>query len=86
MKIKDGFILREVAGKIVALPTDSDLDLNSMITLNEAGAFLWKQLQNDITEDELVAAVLREYDVKEADVRASVNAFVKKLSDNDFLE
>ena len=40
MKLKDGFILREVAGQTVVLPTGGDLHLNMMITLNETAKFL----------------------------------------------
>ena len=85
MKIKDGFVLRQVAGQTVVLPADSALDLNMMITLNETGAFLWERLQNDTDEAALVAALLEEYDVDEETAKQSVQAFVKKLSDNEFL-
>ena len=63
MKIKDGFILREVAGETVVIPTDDTLDLNMMITLNETGAFLWKQLEQDTNESTMVSALVGEYDV-----------------------
>ena len=86
MKIKDGFVLRQVAGQTVVLPADSALDLNMMITLNETGAFLWERLQNDTDEAALVAALLEEYDVDEETAKQSVQAFVKKLSDNEFLQ
>ena len=85
MKIKDGFMLRQVAGQNVVLPADSALDLNMMITLNETGAFLWERLQNDTDEAALVEALLEEYDVDEETAKQSVQAFVKKLSDNEFL-
>lgn len=85
MKIKDGFLLREVAGQTVVLPVANTLDLNMMITLNGTGAFLWEHLQSETTEAELVAALLSEYDVDEATAAASVAAFVKKLNDNGFL-
>lgn len=85
MKIKDGFLLRQVAGQTVVLPTGSELDLNMMITLNDTGAFLWEQLQKETDEAALVAALLTEYDVDEATAQQSVATFVKKLSDNDFL-
>lgn len=85
MRIKDGFLLRQIAGQHVVLPTDSDLDLNMMITLNETGAFLWEKLQSEIDEDALVAALLGEYDVDEATARTSVAAFVKKLNEHGFL-
>lgn len=85
MKIKDGFLLRQVAGQMVVLPTGGELDLNMMITLNDTGAFLWERLQAETDEDALVAALLGEYDVDEATARRCVREFVKKLDDNGFL-
>ena len=85
MKLKEGFLLRQVAGQTVVLPTGDELDLNMMITLNDTGAFLWERLQDETTEDALVEALLGEYDVDEATARKSVAAFVHKLNDNGFL-
>ena len=85
MKIKDGFLLRQVAGQTVVLPVGGDLDLNMMITLNDTGAFLWQRLQEDTDENGLVAALLAEYDVDEATARKAVAAFTQKLSSHGFL-
>lgn len=85
MKIKEGFLLRQVAGQTVVLPTGNELDLNMMITLNDTGAFLWERLQSETEEAALVSALLAEYDVDEETARKSVSAFVKKLNDNGFL-
>lgn len=85
MKLKDGFILRRVAGKTVVLPCDEALDLNMMITLNDTGALLWEKLQEETTQEALVAALLGEYDVDEETAKASVAAFVEKLNANGFL-
>lgn len=86
MRIKNGYIVRQIAGQYVAVPTEGDVDLSLMITLNETGAFLWERLQNDTDEAALVAALLEEYDVDEETAKQSVQAFVKKLSDNEFLQ
>ena len=86
MKLKDGFLLRSVAGQTVVLPTGGDLDLNMMITLNETGAFLWEHLENDTNEAALVEALLAEYDVDKATAENAVEAFVQKLESNGFLE
>ena len=85
MKLKEGFILRKVAGEVIVLPSGDDLDLNMMITLNETGEFLWKRLETGAEVEELVQAMLGEYDVDEATARAGVQRFVTKLSDNGFL-
>lgn len=85
MKLKEGYIVRNVAGQIVVLPTGDELDLNLMITLNETGKFLWNILENGATEDELVAAVLASYDVDEETAKSAVVSFVSKLNEHGFL-
>ena len=85
MKIKEGFILREVADQIVVLPTGDQLDLNMMITLNDTGRFLWEHLQQETPKEELVAALLAEYEVDEELAAKSVDAFVQNLRDGELL-
>ena len=86
MKLKDGFILRSVAGETVVVPTGDDLDLNMMITLNETGKFLWEHLEKGAEESELVAALLQEYEVDEQTARNHVALFIKKLNENGFIK
>ncbi len=85
MKIKEGFLLRNIAGQTVVLPTGGDLDLNMMITLNDTGAFLWEHLQEETDEAALVQALLKEYDVTEETAAKAVSAFAEKLRKNNFL-
>ena len=66
MKIKDGFILREVAGNyIVVAVGEAVKSFNGVINLNETGAFLWKILQTGGDEQSLITALLSEYEVSE---------------------
>ena len=85
MKIKEGFLLREVVGQNVVLPAGDTLDLNVMITLNETGAFLWERMQSETSQEALVEALLGEYDVDRTMAADCVAAFVKKLEENGFL-
>lgn len=85
MKLKEGFVLRTVAGDTIVVPTGATLDLNMMITLNETGKFLWEKLEKGAEEEELVAALLSEYDVAEETAKAHVVAFVQKLNGHGFL-
>ena len=85
MKLKDGFVLRTVAGDTIVVPTGSALDLNMMITLNDTGKFLWEKLEKGAETEDLVAALLEEYDVDETTAKAHVAAFVEKLNDHGFL-
>ncbi|MBQ1264229.1 MAG: PqqD family protein [Oscillospiraceae bacterium] len=85
MKLKDGFILRTVAGETVALPTGETANLDMMITLNETGKFLWERLNVGAETEELVDALLGAYDVDRETADASVRKFVEKLKELDFL-
>ena len=85
MKLKNGFVLREVAGEIIVVPCGDELDLNMMITLNDTGRFLWQHLEKGAEEDELVSALLAEYDVAPELARQAVDAFVARLKELDFL-
>ena len=86
MKLKEGFVVREVAGQTVVLPSGENLNLNMMITLNGTGKFLWERIAVGADVDSLVADLLAEYDVDEATARAGVERFVAKLESNGFLE
>ncbi|MBQ4098484.1 MAG: PqqD family protein [Clostridia bacterium] len=82
MKIKEGYLLREVAGNyIVVAVGEAVKEFNGLVNLNESAAFLWKQLEEDKTEEQLVAALLSEYEVEEQKAKEDVGAFVKKLQE-----
>ena len=86
MKLKNGFVLREVAGETVVVPVEADLNFNGMITLNEAAKVLWGVLEKETTAEELVDAILAEFDVDRATAQGDVDAFIQKLKGLDFLE
>ncbi len=85
MKLKEGFILRTVAGETVVLPTNGVTDFDMMITLNDTGRFLWERLETGAEKEELVKAILSEYEVTEEKAVQSVDAFVARLKELDFL-
>lgn len=85
MKLKNGFVLREVSGSVVVVPTGDDLDLNMMITLNGTGRFLWEQLEKGAQKEDLLRAMLSEYDVEEETAKAHIDAFCEKLEKYGFL-
>lgn len=87
MKIKAGFVLHEVAGSFVAVPLGgAEVDLGGMLTLTPVGAFIWKLLETDTTEDDIVRAVLAEYEVDEPTARRDAHAFLEKLRAAGLLE
>ena len=85
MRIKDGFLLRQVAGQNVVLPVGEGLDLNMMITLNDTGKFLWECLQQDTDQATLAEALLAEYDVDRKTAENAVARFLDTLNSHGFL-
>ena len=81
MKIKEGFVLRTVAGENVVIPSGNNMDLSVMMTLNDTGRFLWEQLETEKTQEQLLAAVLAEYDVSAEVAEPYIAEFVEKLGE-----
>lgn len=80
MKIKEGYLLREVAGSNIVVPVGSGvMDFSGVITLNEVGAFIWRLLENDTTKEEIVSKMLEEYDVEKAVAENDVEEYIVKL-------
>lgn len=80
MKIKDNFILRTVAGMNVVLPLGADANnFKGLLTLNESGVMLFELLRNECTKEQLVCALVGEYDVSREQAQADVDEFVDKL-------
>ena len=87
MKIKNGFVVREVGGESVVVPVgEMSKVFHGMINLNETGAFLWNFFSEEHTMDEGVFALLGEYDVDEATARADVEKFIETIEKNGFAE
>lgn len=71
-------MLRYVAGKSIVVPIgQASVDFNGIINLNETGAFLWEHLAKGCTYDELLAALLGEYDVPQDIARRDIDAFLE---------
>ena len=79
MKIKKNpeLILRNVEGEAVLIPTGSFASkFNGMISLNGPAAFIWEQMENVSSREELVQKMLERYDVDEETARRDVNGFL----------
>ena len=86
MRIDKSFVLRQIAGDYVILPTGSTtLQFNGMITVNEQGAFLWERLSRGASLDEIVEAMLDEYDVDRNTAFDDVMEFLQILRKSKLL-
>lgn len=87
MKIKKGFVRREIAGKMVVVPTGKEnVDKRIIITLNQTANDIWDCIKGGKTISEIAEYLVSVYDVEYEKALKSVNDFVLKLKENDFLE
>ena len=87
MKIKKGFIVRQIAGQNVAIATgEMSKKFHGMIKLNDTGLFIWNLLQNDTTEAVIVDAVTAEYEVDVETATADVRRILGVLKDAGIIE
>lgn len=83
MKIKPGFILRQLAGENVVVPVgEAGESFNGMIRLNETGALLWRELSEGAEKDQLAEKLLETCDgVTREQVLADVGEFLDSIRD-----
>lgn len=87
MKIKEGFVLRNVVDEFIVMPTgDNIAKFEGAVVLNEVSAFVFKQLENPVSRDDLLTAMLNEYEVDEVTAAADLDALLEKFDEMGVLE
>ena len=89
MKIKEGYVLREVAGSNIVIPVgNAQMSFNGIMTLNDVGTFIWNLLDREggAEKQEILEAVLNEYDADEETVSKDIDRFIIKLQAQKLLE
>ena len=80
MKIKGEFVSREIANEHILIPVGTtSIELSGMVMLDPVGAFIWEELHEDKTVDDIVAKVLEEFEVDEPTARKDVQEFLDGL-------
>lgn len=88
MTIKKGFVAKEIAGQyvVVALGEASKI-FNGIIKLNESAKFIWDLLVEGKEKDDVVEALLNEYDGVDRETAArDFDNFVNTLKGANILE
>ncbi len=87
MKIKTDYVLHSMGNEyVVVAVNDRTEELRGMIRLNETGAFLWREMMNDCTEETLVQALTEKYEVSRETASDAVHSFLEQLSAVDVIE
>ena len=87
MKIKNGFVVREIAGQTIVIALgEATKTFNGMIKLNETGKIIWDMLAEGSDKDSIVKRICDEYEADAAMVEADVDSFIKTLQGANILE
>ena len=89
MKLKKGFVLREVCGEHVIMGEGlGAVNFGKLLALNETAAWLWKEAEamGDFTVEALADRLNEEYDVSAEDARQDVADIVAEWQSVDVIE
>ena len=83
MKLKNGFVVRTVAGKRVAVATgELAKQVKGMITLNETADLFFGMLNQGVSgTDEIVKKIISDYDIDIERAKLDTEKFVLRLSE-----
>lgn len=80
-KIKSGFVTREVGHELVLVPlTGNVAQMNELFTMNETGKFIWENIDDDTTVDELAEKMVEAFEVSPEIARRDIVGFLEKMS------
>ena len=86
MRIKNGFVLREVAGQIMVIATgEASKDFHGMIKLNSTGKVIWLALQEGLGEQAIAERLQEQFDVDSEKALEDTQAFLKQMEEMGFL-
>ena len=87
MKAKDGFVLRNVVDEQILMPVgDNIAQFNGTVLMNDVSAFVWEKLQQPTTKEELLQAVLNEFEVDEETASRDLDELLEKFAGLGILE
>lgn len=73
-------VTRKTGSEYVLVPVTNNIaDMNSVYTLNETGAFIWKQIDGKKSVAEIIEVLTGEYDIIREDAENDVFEFISNL-------
>lgn len=87
MKIKEGFVLREVLGRrIVAATGEAAKNFNGMLKLNGTAADIWQWVAEGCDREALVVKLTETYEIDAETARRDVDAVCGEMIKNGIWE
>ena len=86
MKVSNQFILRTIADEHLLIPVgEAALSVKGLIALSESGALLYEKLKGGCSQEDLMAALMAEYEVSEDVAVQDVEAFLNQMRELNML-
>ncbi len=80
MRLKEGVIIQELDGKYVMVDaSESSTRFNGIVNLNKTAAFVARQLQSEVSMDDIIKAMTEKYDVSEEVAGANAKRVIDQL-------
>jgi hypothetical protein len=74
-------VTRKTGNEYVLVPiTNNIADMNSVYTLNESGAFIWELIDGNKTVEELITAMIEEYDIDPETAKTDIFSFIDDMN------
>lgn len=87
MKIKEEYILQNIADQWVVIDTNTkSVNFNKILSLNESGCFLWKELEQGSDEEKMITALMNKFGIDEDLAKNDVKKFITELEKIGCLE
>ncbi|RGF12483.1 PqqD family protein [Blautia sp. AM16-16B] len=87
MKIKSGFVLREVAGKAVVIAVgEASKSFHGMINLNSTGKVIWQGVDKGLSEEEITSLIVDTFDVDVQTAQSGVHRMIGQMQDAGVIE
>ncbi len=87
IKIKDGYILKKVAGENIVIATgDARLSFNGIITFNEVGAEVFSRLDGTRTISRITDEIAALYDAPKDVIESDIEKLIEKMRKQGLLE
>lgn len=82
MKIKEEYILQNIADKWVVINTNGkSVNFNKILSLNSSGKFLWEQLEAGAEFDDLVNGLIEHFGIDKDLAQIDAEKFIRELKD-----
>ena len=87
MKIREGFVLRNVADEHMVMPTGENVGkFGGAVVLSDVAAFAFEQLRRPVSREDLLSLILAEYDVDAETATADLDALLAQFREMNLLE